>query len=77
SLHATSQLAQPTLRAVLGQHELDALLAEREQLHADIQKTLDAQTDAWGITGSTGEIKHVDQTETMSRAIARQAEAER
>ena len=74
---ATSQLAQTTLRAVLGKHELDALLAEREQLNADIQKTLDAQTDAWGIKVSTVEIKHVDLNETMIRAIARQAEAER
>jgi regulator of protease activity HflC (stomatin/prohibitin superfamily) len=71
---ATSQLAQTTLRAVLGKHELDALLAEREQLNADIQKTLDAQTDAWGIKVSTVEIKHVDLNETMIRAIARQAE---
>ncbi|MBN3857003.1 slipin family protein [Paraburkholderia sp. Ac-20340] len=74
---ATSQLAQTTLRAVLGKHELDALLAEREQLNADIQKTLDSQTDAWGIKVSTVEIKHVDLNETMIRAIARQAEAER
>lgn len=62
---------------MLGKHELDALLAEREQLNADIQKTLDAQTDAWGIKVSTVEIKHVDLNETMVRAIARQAEAER
>ena len=62
---------------MLGKHELDALLAEREQLNADIQKTLDAQTDAWGIKVSNVEIKHVDINETMIRAIARQAEAER
>ncbi|MGN6804945.1 MAG: slipin family protein [Trinickia sp.] len=74
---ATSQLAQTTLRAVLGKHELDELLAEREQLNADIQKTLDTQTDAWGIKVSNVEIKHVDINETMIRAIARQAEAER
>ena len=74
---ATSQLSQTTLRAVLGKHELDELLAEREQLNADIQKTLDAQTDAWGIKVSNVEIKHVDINETMIRAIARQAEAER
>lgn len=74
---ATSQLAQTTLRAVLGKHELDTLLAERDQLNADIQKTLDAQTDAWGIKVSTVEIKHVDLNENMIRAIARQAEAER
>ncbi|GAB2893068.1 slipin family protein [Paraburkholderia jirisanensis] len=74
---ATSQLAQTTLRAVLGKHELDELLAEREQLNADIQRVLDTQTDAWGIKVSTVEIKHVDINETMIRAIARQAEAER
>lgn len=76
-LEATSQLSQTTLRAVLGKHELDALLAEREQLNADIQKTLDAQTDAWGVKVSNVEIKHVDINESMIRAIARQAEAER
>jgi len=76
-LEATSQLAQTTLRAVLGKHELDALLAEREKLNLDIQKTLDTQTDAWGIKVSTVEIKHVDLNESMVRAIARQAEAER
>lgn len=76
-LGATSQLAQTTLRAVLGKHELDALLAEREKLNLDIQKTLDTQTDAWGIKVSTVEIKHVDLNESMVRAIARQAEAER
>ena len=76
-LGATSQLAQTTLRAVLGKHELDALLAEREKLNLDIQKVLDAQTDAWGIKVSNVEIKHVDLNESMVRAIARQAEAER
>lgn len=76
-LEATSQLAQTTLRAVLGKHELDVLLAEREKLNLDIQKTLDTQTDAWGIKVSTVEIKHVDLNESMVRAIARQAEAER
>jgi regulator of protease activity HflC (stomatin/prohibitin superfamily) len=74
---ATSQLAQTTLRAVLGKHELDELLAERERLNLDIQKVLDAQTDSWGIKVSNVEIKHVDLNETMVRAIARQAEAER
>lgn len=74
---ATSQLAQTTLRSVLGKHELDSLLAEREQLNLDIQKTLDAQTDIWGIKVSNVEIKHVDLNENMVRAIARQAEAER
>jgi regulator of protease activity HflC (stomatin/prohibitin superfamily) len=76
-LNATSQLAQTTLRAVLGKHELDELLAERERLNLDIQKILDSQTDAWGIKVSNVEIKHVDLNETMIRAIARQAEAER
>src|SRR5919204_2232390 len=76
-LEATSQLAQTTLRAVLGKHELDALLAEREKLNLDIQTQLDSQTDAWGIKVSNVEIKHVDLNETMIRAIARQAEAER
>ena len=76
-LDATSQLAQTTLRAVLGKHELDVLLAEREKLNLDIQKTLDTQTDAWGIKVSTVEIKHVDLNDSMVRAIARQAEAER
>lgn len=74
---ATSQLAQTTLRAVLGKHELDEMLAERERLNADIQQVLDAQTDAWGIKVSNVEIKHVDINETMVRAIAKQAEAER
>jgi len=76
-LEATSQLSQTTLRAVLGKHELDEMLAEREKLNLDIQKVLDAQTDAWGIKVSNVEIKHVDLNETMIRAIARQAEAER
>ena len=76
-LAATSQLSQTTLRAVLGKHELDELLAERERLNMDIQKTLDTQTDAWGIKVSNVEIKHVDLNESMVRAIARQAEAER
>jgi len=74
---ATSQLAQTTLRSVLGQHELDDMLAGREKLNADIQKILDEQTDAWGIKVSNVEIKHVDIDESMIRAIARQAEAER
>jgi regulator of protease activity HflC (stomatin/prohibitin superfamily) len=74
---ATSQLAQTTLRAVLGKHELDELLAEREKLNQDIQEVLDIQTDAWGIKVSNVEIKHVDLNENMVRAIARQAEAER
>ena len=74
---ATSYLAQTTLRAVLGKHELDEMLAEREKLNIDIQKTLDAQTEAWGIKVSNVEIKDVDLNETMVRAIARQAEAER
>jgi regulator of protease activity HflC (stomatin/prohibitin superfamily) len=74
---ATSQLAQTTLRAVLGKHELDDMLAEREQLNTDIQQVLDAQTDAWGIKVANVEIKHVDLDESMVRAIARQAEAER
>ncbi len=76
-LEATSQLAQTTLRAVLGKHELDELLAERERLNLDIQTVLDSQTDAWGIKVATVEIKHVDLNETMVRAIAQQAEAER
>ncbi|MEW5967438.1 MAG: slipin family protein [Pseudomonadota bacterium] len=76
-MSATSQLAQTTLRAVLGKHELDDMLAERERLNSDIQQLLDAQTDAWGIKVSNVEIKHVDIDESMVRAIARQAEAER
>ncbi|MEZ5616413.1 MAG: slipin family protein [Rhodocyclaceae bacterium] len=74
---ATSQLAQTTLRSVLGKHELDDMLAERERLNIDIQQILDAQTDSWGIKVANVEIKHVDIDETMVRAIARQAEAER
>ena len=74
---ATSQLAQTTLRSVLGQHELDEMLSERDRLNVDIQKILDQQTDAWGIKVSNVEIKHVDLDSTMVRAIAKQAEAER
>jgi len=74
---ATSELAQTTLRAVLGKHELDEMLAEREKLNADIQIVLDHQTDAWGIKVANVEIKHIDLNESMVRAIARQAEAER
>jgi regulator of protease activity HflC (stomatin/prohibitin superfamily) len=76
-LEATSQLAQTTLRAVLGKHGLDEMLSEREKLNLDIQKILDAQTNAWGIKVSIVEIKQVDLNESMIRAIARQAEAER
>ena len=76
-LMATSQLAQTTLRVVLGKHELDEMLAERERLNLDVQKILDAQTDAWGIKVTNVEIKHIDLNESMIRAIARQAEAER
>jgi len=76
-LEATSQLAQTTLRSVLGKHELDVMLAEREKLNLDIQTVLDQQTDAWGIKVANVEIKHVDLNETMVRAIAQQAEAER
>lgn len=76
-LVATSQLAQTTLRAVLGKHELDEMLAERERLNLDVQQILDAQTDSWGIKVTNVEIKHIDLNETMVRAIARQAEAER
>jgi regulator of protease activity HflC (stomatin/prohibitin superfamily) len=74
---ATSQLAQTTLRSVLGQHELDEMLAERDKLNVDIQEILDQQTDAWGIKVANVEIKHVDLDESMIRAIAKQAEAER
>ncbi len=74
---ATSQLAQTTLRSVLGQHELDEMLAEREKLNTDIQAILDTQTDVWGIKVINVEIKRVDLDESMIRAIARQAEAER
>jgi regulator of protease activity HflC (stomatin/prohibitin superfamily) len=76
-MEATGQLAQTTLRSVLGQHELDQLLAERDKLNSDIQAILDKQTDQWGIKVSNVEIKHVDIDESMIRAIARQAEAER
>ena len=76
-LEATSQLAQTTLRSVLGKHELDEMLAERDKLNLDIQQLLDVQTDAWGIKVANVEIKHVDLNESMVRAIARQAEAER
>jgi regulator of protease activity HflC (stomatin/prohibitin superfamily) len=74
---ATSQLAQTTLRSVLGQHELDDMLAHRDQLNVDIQRILDQATDAWGIKIANVEIKHVDLDETMIRAMAKQAEAER
>ena len=74
---ATSQLAQTTLRSVLGQHELDEMLAERDKLNVDIQEILDKHTDAWGIKVANVEIKHVDIDESMIRAIAKQAEAER
>jgi regulator of protease activity HflC (stomatin/prohibitin superfamily) len=74
---ATSQLAQTTLRSVLGKHELDEMLAERERLNSDIQEILDQQTDPWGVKVANVEIKHVDIDESMVRAIAKQAEAER
>ncbi|RVC74275.1 slipin family protein, partial [Mesorhizobium sp. M4A.F.Ca.ET.022.05.2.1] len=74
---ATNQLAQTTLRSVLGKHELDEMLAERDKLNNDIQEILDQRTDAWGIKVSNVEIKHVDLNESMIRAIAKQAEAER
>jgi regulator of protease activity HflC (stomatin/prohibitin superfamily) len=76
-MQATSQLAQTTLRSVLGKHDLDEMLAERDKLNDDIQAILDEQTDAWGIKVANVEIKHVDINESMVRAIARQAEAER
>ncbi|HUE46470.1 MAG TPA: slipin family protein, partial [Aestuariivirgaceae bacterium] len=76
-MNATSQLAQTTLRSVLGKHELDEMLSERDKLNNDIQEIIDSQTDAWGIKVANVEIKHVDISETMIRAIARQAEAER
>jgi regulator of protease activity HflC (stomatin/prohibitin superfamily) len=76
-MEATSQLAQTTLRSVLGKHELDEMLAERDKLNVDIQTILDQQTDAWGIKVANVEIKHVDLNESMVRAIAQQAEAER
>jgi regulator of protease activity HflC (stomatin/prohibitin superfamily) len=74
---ATSQLAQTTLRSVLGKHDLDEMLAERDKLNSDIREILDAQTDEWGIKVANVEIKHVDIDESMIRAIAKQAEAER
>ena len=76
-LYATSQLAQTTLRSVLGQAELDDLLAQRERLNLDLQRILDHQTDPWGIKVSAVEVKHVDLPQDMQRAMARQAEAER
>lgn len=76
-MSATSQLAQTTLRSVLGKHELDEMLAERDRLNSDIQDILDQQTDAWGIKVTNIEIKDIDLNETMVRAIAKQAEAER
>jgi regulator of protease activity HflC (stomatin/prohibitin superfamily) len=75
--HATSQLSQTTLRSVLGQHDLDEMLAERDKLNRDIQAIIDHQTDAWGIKVANVELKHVDLNENMIRAIAKQAEAER
>lgn len=74
---ATSQFAQTTLRSVVGQHDLDQMLAEREKLNVDVQRILDERTDAWGIKVSNVELKHIDLNETMIRAIAKQAEAER
>jgi regulator of protease activity HflC (stomatin/prohibitin superfamily) len=74
---ATSQLSQTTLRSVLGQHELDEMLSQRDRLNVDIQQILDHATDAWGIKVANVEIKHVDLDETMIRAMAKQAEAER
>lgn len=74
---ATSELAQTTLRSIVGQHELDQMLAEREQLNSDVQLILDKQTEAWGIKVSNVELKHIDLDEQMVRAIAKQAEAER
>ncbi len=76
-MYATSQLAQTTLRSILGQADLDDLLAERDRLNADLQRILDSQTDPWGIKVSAVEVKHVDLPEDMRRAMARQAEAER
>ncbi len=76
-LNATNQLSQTTLRSVLGQHELDEMLSEREKLNADIQEIIDKRSDAWGIKVINVEIKHIDLNESMVRAIARQAEAER
>src|SRR5215510_391843 len=74
---ATSQFAQTTLRSVLGQHDLDQMLAEREKLNGEVQRILDERTDAWGIKVSNVELKHIDLNESMIRAIAKQAEAER
>ena len=74
---ATSQFAQTTLRSVLGQHDLDQMLAEREKLNGEVQRILDERTDAWGIKVSNVELKHIDLNETMIRAMAKQAEAER
>jgi regulator of protease activity HflC (stomatin/prohibitin superfamily) len=74
---ATSQFAQTTLRSVVGQHELDEMLAEREKLNAEVQRVLDERTDSWGIKVSNVELKHIDLNENMIRAIAKQAEAER
>lgn len=74
---ATSELAQTTLRSIVGQHELDEMLAERDKINTDVQRLLDAQTGAWGIKVSNVELKHIDLDETMVRAIAKQAEAER
>ena len=74
---ATSELAQTTLRSVVGQHELDQMLAERDKINSDVQRILDAQTDAWGIKVSNVELKHIDLNDNMVRAIAKQAEAER
>jgi len=74
---ATSQFAQTTLRSVLGQHDLDQMLAEREKLNNEVQRILDERTDAWGVKVSNVELKHIDLNETMIRAIAKQAEAER
>jgi regulator of protease activity HflC (stomatin/prohibitin superfamily) len=74
---ATSQFAQTTLRSVLGQHDLDQMLAEREKLNIEVQRILDDRTDAWGIKVSNVELKHIDLNENMIRAIAKQAEAER
>jgi regulator of protease activity HflC (stomatin/prohibitin superfamily) len=74
---ATSQFAQTTLRSIVGQHDLDEMLAEREKLNADVQRVLDERTDAWGIKVSNVELKHIDLNESMIRAIAKQAEAER
>ncbi len=76
-MDATNQLAQTTLRSVLGKHELDEMLAERDKLNEDIQEILDRQTDAWGVKVNNVEIKHVDLDESMIRSIAKQAEAER